>query len=172
MPTRDEKVAQIEAALRGRFFASVPKVVKAGREGWTEDQHDLDRLSRALAAYALVGRCDIDDTTAAGAITDGSDDGGIDALYFDRTGNRLVLVQSKFKRTGTAPAQDEVLKTINGVKALRARQFNKFNLAIRNRLDEIEEAFDTPGVRLEVLLVFLGRCDRTACHGRPECLSG
>jgi hypothetical protein len=156
MPTRDEKVAQIEAALRGRFFASVPKVVKAGREGWTEDQHDLDRLSRALAAYALVGRCDIDDTTAAGAITDGSDDGGIDALYFDRTGNRLVLVQSKFKRTGTAPAQDEVLKTINGVKALRARQFNKFNLAIRNRLDEIEEAFDTPGVRLEVLLVFLG----------------
>lgn len=156
MPTRDEKVAQIEAALRGRFFASVPKVVKAGREGWTEDQHDLDRLSRALAAYALVGRCEIDDTTAAGVITDGSDDGGIDALYFDRTGNRLVLVQSKFKRTGTAPAQDEVLKTINGVKALRARQFNKFNLAIRNRLDEVEEAFDTPGVRLEVLLVFLG----------------
>ncbi|MCM8611877.1 AIPR family protein [Accumulibacter sp.] len=156
MPTRDEKVAQIEAALRGRFFANVPKVVKAGREGWTEDQHDLDRLSRALAAYALVGRCEIDDTTAAGAITDGSDDGGIDALYFDRTGNRLVLVQSKFKRTGTAPAQEEVLKTINGVKALRARQFNNFNLAIRNRLDEIEEAFDTPGVRLEVLLVFLG----------------
>lgn len=156
MPTREEKVAQIEAALRGRFFVSVPKFIKAGREGWNEDQHDLDRLSRALAAYALVGRCEIDDTTAVGAITDGSDDGGIDALYFDRTGNRLVLVQSKFKRTGTAPAQDEVLKTINGVKALRARQFNKFNLAIRNRLDEVEEAFDTPGVRLEVLLVFLG----------------
>lgn len=156
MPTRDEKVAQIEAALRSRFFPNVPKVVKAEREGWTEGQHDVDRLSRALAAYALVGRCEIDDTTAAGAITDGSDDGGIDALYFDRTGNRLVLVQSKFKRTGAAPAENEVLKTINGIKALRARQFNKFNLAIRNRLDEIEEAFDTPGVRLEVLLVFLG----------------
>lgn len=156
MPTRDEKVAQIEAALRSRFFCNVPKVVKPGREGWSEDQHDLDRLSRSLAAYAVVGKCDIDDTTAAGAITDGTDDGGIDALYFDRTGNRLVLVQSKFKRTGTAPAEDEVLKTINGIKALRARQFNKFNLAIRNRLDEIEEALDTPGVRLEVLLVFLG----------------
>ncbi len=156
MPTRDEKVAQIEAALRSRFFCNVPKVVKPGREGWSENQHDLDRLSRSLAAYAVVGKCDIDDTTAAGAITDGSDDGGIDALYFDRPGNRLVLVQSKFKRTGTAPAEDEVLKTINGIKALRARQFNKFNLAIRNRLDEIEEALDTPGVRLDVLLVFLG----------------
>ncbi len=166
MPTRDEKVAQIETALRGRFFPSVPKVVKAGREGWTEDQHDLDRLSRALAAYALVGRCEIDDTTAAGAITDGSDDGGIDALYFDRTGNRLALVQSKFKRNGTAPAEDEVLKTINGIKALRARQFNRFNLAIRNRLDEIEEALDTPGVRLEVLLVFLG--DAIGSHATAD----
>lgn len=156
MPTRDEKVAQIEASLRGRFFPSVPKVLKAGRENWTEDQHDLDRLSRSLAAYALVGRCEIDDTTAVGAITDGSDDGGIDALYFDRAGNRLAFVQSKFKRNGAAPSQEEVLKTINGVKAIRARQFNGFNEAIRNRLDDIEEALDTPGVKLEVLLVFLG----------------
>lgn len=156
MPTRDEKIIQLEAALRSRFFQNVPKVVKQGREGWTEAQHDLDRLSRSLAGYALVGHCGLDDTTAAGVITDGSDDGGIDALYYDRSGNRLVLVQSKFKQTGTAPAQNEVLKTINGIKALQARQFNQFNEAIRNRLDEIEEALDTAGVKLELLLVFLG----------------
>lgn len=156
MPTRDEKITQIEAALRSRFFSYVPKVVKPGREAWSEEQHDNDRLSRSLAAYAIVGQCEIDDTTAAGAIADGSDDGGIDALYFDRAGNRLIFVQSKFKRTGTAPAQNEVLKTINGVKALQERRFNEFNAAIRNRLDEIEEALDTPGVKLELLLVFLG----------------
>src|SRR6266705_3683388 len=156
MPTREEKVAQIEAALRGRFFSSVPKVLKPDRAGWSEDRHDIDRLSRALAAYVLVGCAGIDDATAVGAITDGSDDGGIDALYFDRPGNRLVLVQSKFKRTGIAPAQDEVQKTITGVRHLRARQFDQFNEAIRNRLDEIEDAFDTPGVRLELHLAFLG----------------
>lgn len=156
MPTRDEKVAQIESALRRRFFSTVPKVEKPGRENWTEDQHDLDRLSRALAAYALVGQCEIDDATAAGGITDGSNDGGIDALYFDRPGNRLTFVQSKFKRTGTAPSQEEIQKTINGVKAIRARQFNGFNEAIRNRLDDIEEALDTPGVTLVVLVIFLG----------------
>ena len=156
MPTRDEKVAQIEAALRSRFFSNVPKIVKPGREGWTEERHDDDRLSRALAAYALVGQCEVDDAIAVGAITDGSDDGGIDALYFDRSGNRLVLVQSKFKRNGTAPAQNEVPKTINGIRSLRARQFDAFNEAIRNRLDEIEEALDAPGVKLEVLLIFLG----------------
>ena len=76
MPTRDEKVAQIEAALRSRFFSNVPKIVKPGREGWTEERHDDDRLSRALAAYALVGQCEVDDAIAVGAITDGSDDGG------------------------------------------------------------------------------------------------
>ncbi|MEW6678540.1 MAG: AIPR family protein [Pseudomonadota bacterium] len=156
MPTREEKIAQLEAALRGRFFASVPKIVKAGRENWADDQHNLDRLTRSLAAYAVVGYCEIDDTTAVGAITDGSDDGGIDALYFDRPGSRLVFVQSKFKPGGTAPSQAEVQKTINGIKAIQARQFNGFNEAIRNRLDDIEEALDTPGVKLMLLLPFLG----------------
>lgn len=156
MPTREEKITQIEAALRGRLFKYVSKVMKPGREAWTDDQHDLDRLSRSLAAYALIGQCEADDATAAGAITDGSDDGGIDALYFDRAGNRLVIVQSKFKRNGTAPSQDEVLKTINGTRLLQARQFDVFNDAIRNRLDEIEEALDTPGVKLEIVLIFLG----------------
>lgn len=168
MPTRDEKVAQLEAALRVRFFASVPKVMKVGRENWTEDQHDLDRLSRAFAAYAVVGRCEIDDTTAVGAITDGSDDGGIDALFFDRPGNRLVFVQSKFKRSGAVPSQEEVQKTLNGIKAIQARQFNGFNEAIRNRLDEIEEAFDTPGVKLELLVVFLGDAGALGPHATND----
>lgn len=157
MPTRDEKIAQIEAALRGRFFPNVPKVIKPDRVGWSEDQHDLDRLSRSLAAYALVGRCDIDDAAAVGAITDGSDDGGIDALYFDRVGGRLVFIQSKFKRSGAAPAQDEVQKTLNGIRGLQARRFDQFNEAFRTRLDEIEDALDTAGVKLEVVLVFLGQ---------------
>lgn len=156
MSTRDEKIVQIEAALRTRFFPNVPKIIKPDRENWTEDRHDLDRLSRALAAYTVAEQCKLDDTTAVGTITDGSNDGGIDAFYFDRIGNRLVFVQAKYKRTGAAPAQDEILKTISGVKALQARQFDQFNETIRNRLDEIEEALDTAGVRLELLLAFLG----------------
>jgi hypothetical protein len=156
VPSREEQVVQIEAALRRRFFSGVPKVVFEGRENWTEEQHDTDRLSRSLAAYALVGVCNLDDTSAVGAITDGKDDGGIDALYFDRSANRLVFVQSKFKRTGAAPAQDENLKTINGIKALQARRFDEFNDAIRNRLDKIEAALDTAGVQILLVLAYLG----------------
>jgi hypothetical protein len=156
MPTPAEKVAQIEAALRRRFFSLVPKIETADRANWTEDQHDTDRLTRALAAYAIVGISDVDDSTAVGAITNGRDDGGIDALYVDQSRNRIVLVQSKFKRTGTAPAQDECLKTINGIKALLNRQFNQFNAHFHGRLDEIETALDTPGAIMEVSLIYLG----------------
>jgi hypothetical protein len=155
-PPREEQVIQIEASLRRRFFPLVQKMVTPGRENWTEEQHDTDRLSRALAAYTLVGLCDLEDTPAAGAITDGSNDGGIDALYFDRANNRLVFVQSKFKRNGAAPSQDESLKTINGIKALQERRFNEFNETFRNRLDEIEAALDTAGVQMVLVLAFLG----------------
>lgn len=156
MPTPEEKVAQIEAALRRRFFAYVPKVILPERANWPEEQHDTDRLSRSLAAYTLVSLAEIDDQAAAAAITDGKDDGGIDAMYFSRDQQRLYLVQAKFKRGGAAPAQDENLKTINGIKALVARRFDGFNPHFQGRIDEIEEAFDTPGVLISVGLVFLG----------------
>lgn len=156
MPTPDDKVARVEAALRMRFFPLVPRHELPDRANWTEDQHDTDRLSRSLAAYALVGLCDVEDSIAAGAITDGKDDGGIDALHFDQARNRIILVQSKFKRSGAAPAQDDVLKTINGIKALLSRRFNEFNSQFKNRLDEIEAALDTPGAVLEISLIYLG----------------
>ena len=162
MPSHEEKITQIEAALRRRFFAIVPKASSPGREGWNEERHDIDRLSRALAAYTLVSLCNLDDTVAAGAITDGPNDGGIDALYFDRARNRLIFVQAKFKKTGAGPAQDENLKTINGIKALQARRFNEFNQTFHDRLDQIESALDTAGVQMLVVHAFLG--DRLSPH--------
>lgn len=156
MPTREQQLVQLEAGLRQRFFPLVPKITSSQRQTWTEDQHDIDRLTRALAAYVLVGLCELDDTTAVGAITDGSDDGGLDALYFDRSRNRLIIVQSKFKKSGTAPSQEEILKTINGIRALLDRRFDHFNATIRGRLDEIEDALDSVGVQVYVVLAFLG----------------
>lgn len=156
MATRDEQIVQVESALRQRFFPLVPNVETPDRTNWTQDQHDTDRLSRSLAAYTLVGTCEIDDATAVGAMTDGKNDGGIDALYFDRMANRLVFVQAKFKRNGAAPSQEENLKTINGIKALQDRRFDEFNEAFRNRLDEIEAALDAAGVKILLVLAFLG----------------
>lgn len=156
MAARDEQVAQIEAALRRRFFPLVHKIVTPERANWTEANHDTDRLSRSLAAFTLVGLCDLDDAAAAGAITDGRDDGGIDALHFDQARNRLVVVQAKFKRGGEAPDQADVLKSLAGIRSLQARRFHEFNQHFQNRLDVIEQALDTPGVILDVALTYLG----------------
>jgi hypothetical protein len=159
MPNVAEKISHIEAALRRRFFPLVPERAQK----WMPAQHDTDRCSRSLAAYALCGLYGLADAAAAGALVDGGDDGGIDALHFERAGQRLIIVQSKFKRPnnpdnpqGTGPNQGETLKFINGVKALMERRFDGFNEAIRDRLDEIEEALDTPGVKICLVLPFLG----------------
>lgn len=156
MHTPAEQISHIEAALRERFFNYLPKVEIPERANWSEEQHDIDRLSRSLAAYVLVGLANADDVSAAAAVTDGRDDRGIDAFYYDRSRAQLVIVQSKFKKTGAAPSQEEVQKTINGIRALLNRRFNEFNAAFQQRLDEIEEALDTPGVQLSVILTFLG----------------
>jgi hypothetical protein len=165
MPRNEEKIVHLEAALRNRFFPLVPKVEKPDRSGWNEERHDLDRLSRSLAAYTLVGECGIEDAVAAAAVTDGSDDFGIDALRFDRASNRLLVVQSKYKRAGTSPDENECLKTVNGVRLLLNRRFDGFNAAIRALLSDIEEALDTTGVSICILMVYLGDTfNRTAEH--------
>lgn len=152
MPTREEQVAQIEAVLRQRFFPLVPQ----GPGNRTPEDHDKNRLTRSLAAYAIARVCGLDDTAAAECITDGGDDCGIDAAHFDRANNQLVLVQSKFKRNGDAPSQADAQKTINGVKKLRERQFTHFNRDFQDRIDEIEDALDTAGIGIVVIFVYLG----------------
>ncbi len=152
MPTREEQVEQVEAVLRQRFFPVVPQ----GPGNRTPEDHEKNRLTRSLAAYALAKMCGLDDAAAAACITDGGDDGGIDAAHFDRANNQLVLVQSKFKRNGEAPSQADAQKTINGVKRLRGKQFDQFSREFRDRIDELEEAIDTAGVKITIVMVYLG----------------
>ena len=154
MPTPDEIRVEIELVLRSRFFSMVLKVEKTGRENWSEQQHDNDRLSRALAAYTLVLKCGLDDVTAVAALTDGSDDKGIDSVYFDQLTKKLVIVQSKFKQA--APNESEAQKTINGVRALLAKRYIELNTSFQNRQQEIDNALKTPGVKVEIVFVYLG----------------
>lgn len=148
---REHAFEQIARALRTRYFKLIPKL----SANWPDDQHESNRLSRSLAAYALVGLRGIDDAAAAACVTDGGDDGGIDALYYDNTIPQLIIVQSKFSRKGGQPSQADILKTINGVKALYRRQFDRFNPEVQSRLDKVEEALDTPGISIKLVIVFL-----------------
>ena len=156
MSSREEKLEQIETALTNRVFDMVPEVHDENSISWSAEDHRINRLSRALAAYALVGLCKLSDESAVSAITDGRNDGGIDALHFHRTENKLLVVQAKYKRTGAGPDQAEMIKSCGGVKALCNRRFMEFNSHFTDRADMIEEALDAPGATIELVIVYLG----------------
>ncbi len=172
MPTREEKLQQIEAALTNRFLDMIPEVNDENSRSWTAEDHRINRLSRALAAYALVGLCNISDQAAVAAIIDGRDDGGIDALHYNRSGAKLMIVQAKYKRTGAGPDQSEMIKTCGGVKAICNRRFSEFNSQFSHQMEMIEEALDTPGVIVELVIVFLGETVGPHATREADYLSG
>jgi hypothetical protein len=54
MPTIQEPVAQVENALRQRFFPLIPQVDLPARVNWTQEQHEADRLSQSPAAHTIA----------------------------------------------------------------------------------------------------------------------
>jgi len=49
-----------------------------------------------------------------------------------------------------------MIKTCGGVKALCNRRFDEFNACFTERMEMIEEALDTPGAVIELIIVYLG----------------
>ena len=156
MPNRDEQEARLKEALRQRLFLHIPRIERAGREEWTDIQHDKDRLSRALAAFTLIRMANIADDIGASMVVDGRDDFGIDSIFYDRCNGRLLVVQAKWKSGGTAPNQGDTLKTINGLRKLINKDLIGFSNELKDKFDEIEEALDTPGVTIHLVFSCLG----------------
>jgi len=105
------KVAQVTEALKQRYFP----IILPLQQNWTADQHEKNRLSRSLAAFAIEKLAEVTPAQAANAVVDGGNDNGIDAVHFDRPKNRLWLVQSK---AGGAPDMGENKKFCDGIRDL------------------------------------------------------
>jgi hypothetical protein len=85
-------------------------------------------LSRALAAYSITSTTNLNEKDITKYITDGYNDNGIDALYFDETKQVLYLVQSKWHHDGRGTLEKgDALKFIKGVKDLFEEKYDKFN---------------------------------------------
>ncbi|WP_259017118.1 AIPR family protein [Emticicia fluvialis] len=115
-------------------------------------------LSRALAAYALTIESGASIEDAGKSITDGFDDNGIDAIYFDRASKNLWLIQSKFIVSGTGGIDNgDIEKFTKGVKKLIDGDFDRFNLKIKAKQDEILEALDDASVKIQTLFIYTGK---------------
>ena len=116
------------------------------------------RLTRGLAAFVLMQLLDLDETTAALAITDGYDDNGIDAIYVDVGSSRVYLIQSKWSNTGTgSPALGDVQKFLKGFADLINAEFDRFNGKIKAKQGELEQALADPNVQFVLVFAHSGQ---------------
>src|SRR5712691_4277857 len=88
------------------------------------DQKESCRLTRGLAAFAVVELSNLDDIAAAQVVTDGTGDNGIDGVYYDLAEKNCILVQSKWISSGNGSVEvGDVHKFIQGVRDLLDADF-------------------------------------------------
>jgi hypothetical protein len=116
---------------------------------------DSQFLTRALAAYVLHYRVLADYDIAAKAVTDGYQDNGLDAIYYDGRERRLYLVQSKWMHSGTGePENGDIKKFVAGIRDLFNLSFDRFNEKVRAQRDSLLKVLNDPSTRYEAIVVY------------------
>ncbi len=149
MPDSAAQRAQIIEALKARYFPIILPI----QANWTPEQHEKNRLSRSLAAFAIEKLAEVTPAQAANSVVDGGDDNGLDAIYFDRAKNILWVVQAK---AGGAPDLGENKKFCDGVRDLLAARFHKFNAQFARIQTDVEDALESPGMVVHGCHIHLG----------------
>lgn len=125
-------------------------------------------LTRSLAAYAVHFLAGIAPDQAAQAVTDGGDDNGLDAVFYDEPNKRLYLVQAKWIKDGVGePDNGEVKKFLGGVRDLFNMQFDRFNAKFRPKEHAVTQALNDPATRYDVVLIYTGG-SRLAVHSQRD----
>ena len=140
--------SQVIEALKQDYFQMTAQL----QRNWTPEQHERNRLSRSLAAFAIANLADITPAQAANSIINGENDNGIDAIYFDRMKNLLFLVQAK---AGNAPNMGDNKKFCDGIRDLVHQRFQKFNDAFTRLQQDVEDALNTNGVKIVGCNIYL-----------------
>jgi len=120
-------------------------------------------LTRALAAFCITSLTGVDPATVAQAITDGFNDGGMDAIYFDAREKTLYIVQAKWSKNATKTIEEgDCCKYIKGIEALIRADFSGFNERIRKREAELRaNLLLRSDVRVVLVVAYTGPQDLT-----------
>jgi hypothetical protein len=114
-------------------------------------------LSRGLAAYSLMTVADADASKASAAITDGYNDNGLDAVFFDRPNSMLYVVQAKWIKTGKGTIdQEHSKKFVGGFRDLVNLRLDRFNDRVRQREKELRDALHDSNVNFLLILSHTG----------------
>lgn len=148
-PNTNAQKTQIIEVLKQDYFPMIPQL----QQNWTADQHEKNRLSRSLAAFAIANLANVTPAQGANSIINGGNDDGIDAVYFDRIKNFLWLVQAK---AGKAPDMGDNKKFCDGIRDLVHRRFQKFNEGFSRLQQDVEDALDANTLKIVGCNVYLG----------------
>lgn len=123
------KLRQVETALVREYedLVDLADVASAG-----DEQRGKVLRTRALAAEAVRLAARVSREDAAQAVTDGTGDNGLDAVFVDLAEARLILVQSKWHSSGTGTigvAETHVFR--QGFKDLTDEAYDRFNAKVR-----------------------------------------
>lgn len=114
-------------------------------------------LSRGIGAYVLNVMANIDSSQAGKAITDGFDDNGIDAIFFDKIQSVLYVVQSKWISDGKGGIKQDVSKKfLDGFRDLVNLRLERFNARTKSKESELKEALYSSEVNFVLILAHTG----------------
>jgi hypothetical protein len=123
--------------------------------GVRETDRENSFFSRGLAAYTLHYLAHAEPEDAAKSITDGFQDNGLDAIYYDARERRLYLVQSKWIHSGTGePENGDVKKFVDGIRDLVNLSFDRFNEKIKAKRELLEKVLYDSSTRYEAIIVY------------------
>jgi hypothetical protein len=131
-------ISRIANVLERQFTG---KIDLSDWKGRPDPESRLAFLSRAVAALCIKTLAATDVDVAGRAVTDGFNDGGIDAIYFDQNTDTLFLVQSKWSDDGSTPLNGGAsAKFVDGVQDLLNAKFDRFNERVKAKEAEIRAA--------------------------------
>jgi hypothetical protein len=126
-------------------------------EGRPEREIEANFLTRSQAALAVFYASGVDRMAAAKSVTDGFNDNGIDAIYFDEEIGTAYIVQSKWVSGGMAsPDLGSIDKFVSGFKDLLAARFDRFNQKVVEKRAAIERALESPNVEFLLVVAYTG----------------
>jgi hypothetical protein len=126
-------IEQIKTSLHAKFDNMIDL-----SDVRSPEQAEPNFLTRALAAFCITCLTGAEPRAATAAITDGYDDGGIDAIFTHLPEKTIYFVQSKWSGNGADTiSEGATLTFLNGVDRLISAKFNPFNEKIRRRATEI-----------------------------------
>ncbi len=138
----------------------------------TSDLNTIDKeysfkvLARSLAAYSVHILSGAKPEDIAPFVIDGSDDNGIDCVFYDSQEKIMYFSQSKWIKDGSGePELGDIKKFTDGIRDLVNLKFDRFNPKLNRHRLLISQVMDDPSTKYNAVIVYTGIQD-LSIHGQ------